>query len=124
MATPKSDGVKKEDRDANGRFVKGSKAAGRRKGKPNKVTRDLMSMIWDAFAQAGGAEGLAKHPEILFGQILPKLLPRTINQNVNANHRHTSADESEGLRLLSDALKATGTDGGANTISFPGVGKE
>ena len=112
------------DRDNNGRFVKGSKAAGRPKGRKSKNTRDVEALIWEAVNLAGGAKALAEHPDILFGQLVPRLLPKVVNQNVNAEHRHTSAGDSEGVRLLSDALKATGIDGGANTISFPGVGKE
>jgi len=112
------------DRDNNGRFVKGSKAAGRPKGRKSKNTRDVEALIWEAVHLAGGAQCLADRPDILFGQLLPRLMPKTVNQNVNAEHRHTSADESEGVRLLSDALKATGTDGGSNTVSFPSLGKD
>jgi hypothetical protein len=60
-------------------MAKGYKTGGRRKGTPNKFTRDLREMILGALADAGGRAYLvaqAKKNPSAFLTLLGKLLPR------------------------------------------------
>jgi hypothetical protein len=59
-------------------MAKGYKTGGRRKGTPNKLTRDLREMILGALADAGGRAYLvaqAKKNPSAFLTLLGKLLP-------------------------------------------------
>lgn len=60
---------------------------GSRKGKPNKVTRELKEMIRAALDEAGGVDYLVKvsasKPEA-FLSLVGKILPHDINANVTA----------------------------------------
>jgi len=80
--------------------------SGRRKGVKNKVTRNVEALIWEAVELAGGAEALSKQPGILFGQLLPKLLPQKVTQKVDATHREVHPDPERGLLLLRQCAQA------------------
>jgi hypothetical protein len=64
-------------------FKKGQSGnpAGRKKGTPNKITKDIKSCYMEVFDRMGGAEGLLKwakqNPDVFYSQI-SKLLPKGI----------------------------------------------
>jgi hypothetical protein len=78
---------------ATGRKPGGTKTGGRKKGTPNKLTRDVKEAIISAFATVGGEKYLVKvageNPAV-FCQLLSKVLPTQV----------------------------TGADGGALKVSF------
>ena len=62
-------------------MAKGYKTGGRRKGTPNKLTRDLREMILGALADVGGRDYLAAQAETnpsAFLSLLGKLVPTEI----------------------------------------------
>jgi hypothetical protein len=62
-------------------MAKGYKTGGRRKGTPNKLTRDLREMILGALADVGGRAYLAAQAETnpsAFLSLLGKLLPTEV----------------------------------------------
>jgi len=63
-------------------FTKGNKAGRSRKGRPNKLTRDVREMILSALAGVGGVNYLqqqaAENPAA-FMALVGKTLPRDVN---------------------------------------------
>ena len=62
-------------------MAKGYKTGGRRKGTPNKLTRDLREMILGALADVGGRDYLAAQAETnpsAFLSLLGKLVPTEV----------------------------------------------
>ena len=75
-------------------MAQGFKTGGRKKGTPNKLSRDLKEMILGALDDAGGRKYLAKqaitNPNaflVLVGKVLPL--------NINATVKHSAADYTE-----------------------------
>jgi hypothetical protein len=64
-------------------FKKGQSGnpAGRKKGTPNKITKDIKSCYMEVFDALGGAEGLLKwakqNPDVFYGQ-MAKMLPKGV----------------------------------------------
>ena len=60
---------------------KSGNPAGRKKGSPNKMTKNLKSAYVEAFERLGGVDGLvewaAAHKDIFYGQV-SKMLPRDL----------------------------------------------
>ena len=54
--------------------------------------------------EAGGAKALAARPDILFGQLLPKLIPQQVRQEINAKTAVTT-DESAALERVMEIAK-------------------
>jgi hypothetical protein len=64
--------------------AKRCKYGGRRRGTPNKVTRDLREMISTALVNAGGVKYLERQAHApAFLALLGKILPRDVNLNAN-----------------------------------------
>ena len=65
-------------------MAKGVKTGGRRKGTPNKFTRDVRSMVLNALDAVGGEEYLQtqanENPQAFLG-LLGKTLPKDVNVN-------------------------------------------
>jgi len=65
--------------------VDGKKTGGRKKGTPNKTTRDMKSAIMEAFERAGGVDYLymlANDEPRTFATLLAKVMP---SENINEN---------------------------------------
>jgi hypothetical protein len=63
----------------------GKKFGGRKKGTPNKTTRDMKAAIMEAFERAGGVDylhALANDEPRTFATLLAKVMP---NENINDN---------------------------------------
>ena len=63
----------------------GKKFGGRKKGTPNKTTRDMKAAIMEAFERAGGVHylhALANDEPRTFATLLAKVMP---NENINDN---------------------------------------
>ena len=63
----------------------GKKFGGRKKGTPNKTTRDMKAAIMEAFEMAGGVDYLhmlASEEPRTFATLLAKVLP---SENINEN---------------------------------------
>jgi hypothetical protein len=63
----------------------GKKFGGRKKGTPNKTTRDMKAAIIEAFERAGGVDylhALANDEPRTFATLLAKVMP---NENINDN---------------------------------------
>ena len=93
--------------------------SGRRKGVKNKVTRNVEALIWEAVELAGGAEALSKQHDLLFGVLLPKLLPQKVTQKVDATHREVHPDPERGVSLLARLAVEAGVEGGGRVVSIP-----
>lgn len=75
----------------------GKKFGGRKKGTPNKATRDMKAAIMEAFELAGGVEYLhmlANDEPRTFATLLAKVLP---NENVNENRNINVNEMTERL---------------------------
>ena len=60
--------------------------SGRKKGSPNKITRDVKEAILSAFSEVGGADylvKLAKEDQRTFCALLGKILPTTVGGDPN-----------------------------------------
>ena len=82
-------------RDSMGRFVKGSTAAGRPKGRKNQVT-EIRDQLFEAFQKADGPRRLVKLLKddrhlLAYVRILSQMLPK--DQNVNLNDARDTASE-------------------------------
>jgi hypothetical protein len=76
----------------------GKKTGGRKKGTPNKTTRDMKAAIMEAFERAGGVEYLhmlAHDEPRTFATLLAKVLP---NENVNENRNINVNEMTEKLQ--------------------------
>lgn len=63
----------------------GKKFGGRKKGTPNKTTRDMKAAILEAFERAGGVDylhALANDEPRTFATLLAKVMP---SENINEN---------------------------------------
>jgi hypothetical protein len=63
----------------------GKKFGGRKKGTPNKTTRDMKAAIMEAFERAGGVDylhALANDEPRTFATLLAKVMP---SENINEN---------------------------------------
>ncbi len=70
---------------ANRNAIPPTPVPGSRKGKPNKISKELKEMIRGALDDAGGQEYLvaqAKENPTAFLTLLGKILPKDINANV------------------------------------------
>tara|TARA_Y100000310_G_scaffold287068_1_gene311737 strand:- start:424 stop:795 length:372 start_codon:yes stop_codon:yes gene_type:complete len=102
-------------------FKKGNPGGpGRPKGKPNKLTRDVQALIWEAIEKGGGVDLLLEHKDILVGQLLPKLIPQHIKQEIDATTTTNDADTSAGLQRALDIAKEASER--ANVVSLPPTG--
>ncbi len=66
-------------------MAQGAKTGGRKKGTPNKLTRDMKEAIIQAFNNAGGIEYLekvAKEDQRTFCTLLGRVLPMTVDGEV------------------------------------------
>ena len=71
----------------------GKKTGGRKKGTPNKTTRDMKAAIMEAFEMAGGVDYLhmlANDEPRTFATLLAKVLP---SENINENRNITEIAE-------------------------------
>jgi len=69
-------------------MAKGYKTGGRRKGTPNKLTRDLREMILGALADAGGRDYLteqARQNPGAFLRLVGRLLPMQVSRSDDAD---------------------------------------
>ena len=104
-------------------FMKGQpkpKGSGRRRGSKNRLTRNVEALIWEAVELAGGAEALSKQPGILFGVLLPKLLPQKVTQKVDATHREVPPDPERGVSLLNQVFAKMEANGQLEGPGGPG----
>lgn len=63
-------------------MAKGRKTGGRKKGTPNKITRDLAAMIDGALEAVGGQDYLERQAEenpVAFMALVGKRLPKDVN---------------------------------------------
>lgn len=60
-------------------MASGQKTGGRKKGTPNKKTREVKEAIAQCFEEMGGVKSLKvwaeSNPDTFYGQVWPKLLP-------------------------------------------------
>lgn len=74
---------------------------GRKKGVPNKITRDVREMVLGALADAGGQEYLAKQAHLnpgAFLSLVGKTLPKDIKVEGSIDHR-AAVSEAVGRAL-------------------------
>lgn len=70
----------------------GTPGPGRKRGVPNKMTRELKEMILAALDKAGGVEYLARQAEetpASFLALVGKVLPLTVNANTTGDRKLT-----------------------------------
>lgn len=90
----------------------GKKTGGRKKGTPNKTTRDMKAAIMEAFEMAGGVDYLhmlAKDEPRTFATLLAKVLPseninenRNIDVNALTDRLQAGRDRVARLRVVGD----------------------
>jgi len=90
----------------------GKKFGGRKKGTPNKTTRDMKSAIMEAFERAGGVDYLhmlANDEPRTFATLLAKVMPseninenRNIDVNALTDRLQAGRDRVARLRVVGD----------------------
>ena len=100
----------------------GEKTGGRKKGTPNKLTREVKQCIEQAFQNVGGVkylERVAEDNPAVFCTLLGKILPKDVNVQWTLLEKIQQMDDealnAELGRLLTEAGGLSAADGAATT---------
>ena len=90
-------------KDRRGKFGKGNRLAGSRKGRPNRCSGKVVEDILEAYQRKGGVKWLAKLEDRLFASLLRRVLPREVHSDkrITVEHR-VGTDVLGAIRALLD----------------------